>query len=54
LGIFARLTYRDGNSRYMADTPRFVRYVMTVAPHYRELSPLTQIFEQHVLPRITL
>jgi aminoglycoside/choline kinase family phosphotransferase len=54
LGIFARLTYRDGKSRYMADTPRFVRYVMTVAPHYRELSPLTQIFEQHVLPRITL
>ena len=27
LGIFARINYRDGKPHYLADTPRFVRYV---------------------------
>lgn len=53
LGIFARLTHRDGKPHYVADTPRFVRYVMDVAPKYPELAPLTAIFEKHVLPRIS-
>ena len=52
LGIFARLTYRDGKVHYVADTPRFVRYVMEVAPRYAELSPLTTLFERHVLPKV--
>jgi len=52
LGIFARLTHRDGKPHYVADTPRFVRYVMDVAPKYPELAPLTAIFEKHVLPKI--
>lgn len=54
LGIFARLTHRDGKPHYVADTPRFVRYVMDVAPTYPELAPLTAIFEKHVLPKIAL
>jgi hypothetical protein len=54
LGIFARLTYRDGKPRYVADTPRFVRYVMEVAPKYPELAPLAGLFERHVLPKVTL
>ena len=54
LGIFARLTHRDGKPHYVADTPRFVRYVMEVAPKYPELAPLTAIFEKHVLPKIAL
>lgn len=54
LGIFARLTYRDGKAHYVADTPRFVRYVMEVAPKYPELAPLTQVFERHVLPKVQL
>ncbi|MEK6806718.1 MAG: phosphotransferase [Pseudomonadota bacterium] len=53
LGIFARLTHRDGKPHYVADTPRFVRYVMEVAPKYAELAPLTAIFEKHVLPKVT-
>lgn len=53
LGIFARLTHRDGKAHYVADTPRFVRYVMEVAPKYPELAPLTAIFEKHVLPKVT-
>ncbi len=54
LGIFARLTHRDGKPHYVADTPRFVRYVMEVAPKYPELAPLTAIFEKHVLPKVKL
>jgi len=52
LGIFARLTYRDGKAPYVADTPRFVRYVMEVAPRHAELAPLARLFEKHVLPRV--
>jgi aminoglycoside/choline kinase family phosphotransferase len=52
LGIFARLSYRDGKAHYVADTPRFVRYVMEVAPRHAELAPLTRLFEKHVLPKV--
>ncbi len=51
LGIFARINYRDGKPKYLADTPRFVRYVMQVAPLYPQLEPLAALFEKHVLPR---
>lgn len=51
LGIFARINYRDGKPKYLADTPRFVRYVMEVAPRYPQLQPLAALFEKHVLPR---
>ena len=51
LGIFARLTLRDGKPRYLADTPRFIDYVMQVVPRYPELAPLRAIFERHVLSR---
>jgi aminoglycoside/choline kinase family phosphotransferase len=54
LGIFARLTHRDGKAGYLADTPRFVRYVMAVAPRYDELTPLVALFERHVLPKVAL
>jgi len=52
LGIFARLTLRDGKPKYLADTPRFVRYVMDVLPDHPELKPLAELFERHVLPRV--
>ncbi|MGH8442648.1 MAG: aminoglycoside phosphotransferase family protein, partial [Nevskiaceae bacterium] len=52
LGIFARLTYRDGKAHYVADTPRFLRYVMDVAPKYPELAALTALFQKHVLPKV--
>jgi N-acetylmuramate 1-kinase len=52
LGIFARLTHRDGKPKYGADTPRFVRYVMEVAPRYPELAGLVAVFERHVLPKV--
>ena len=54
LGIFARINYRDGKPKYLADTPRFVRYVIDVAARYAELAPLAALFERHVLPVVPL
>ncbi len=54
LGIFARINYRDGKPKYLADTPRFVRYVIDVAVRYAELAPLAKLFEHHVLPVVPL
>jgi aminoglycoside/choline kinase family phosphotransferase len=46
LGIFARLNYRDGKADYLADTPRFVRYVRAVAARYGKLKPLLLLFDE--------
>ena len=46
LGIFARINYRDGKPNYLADTPRFVKYVRTVAQRYDELAPLARLFDE--------
>lgn len=54
LGIFARIHYRDGKPKYLADTPRFVRYVMDVVTRYPELAPLAALFERHVLPVVAM
>jgi N-acetylmuramate 1-kinase len=45
LGLFARLNYRDGKPRYLADAPRFVAYVRQVAGRYDELAPLLQVLD---------
>ncbi|MEC9340422.1 MAG: phosphotransferase [Pseudomonadota bacterium] len=34
LGIFARLNYRDGKPRYLAEAPRFIRYLETAAARH--------------------
>ena len=46
LGIFARLTLRDGKPQYLADTPRFIAYVRSTASRYRQLSPLMHLLEK--------
>jgi N-acetylmuramate 1-kinase len=45
LGIFARLTLRDGKPQYLADTPRFIGYVRQSASRYRRLAPLLRLIE---------
>ena len=40
LGIFARLNYRDGKPRYLAETPRFVSYIEAAAARTPQLAPL--------------
>ena len=46
LGIFARINYRDGKPKYLADTPRFIAYARPVAKRYRELAPLNGLLDQ--------
>jgi len=45
LGIFARLNYRDGKERYLADAPRFIGYARTVAQRYAALAPLARLLD---------
>ena len=52
LGIFARINYRDGKPKYLADTPRFLRYVMSAATRHEALAPLAELFTRRVLPRL--
>ncbi|MFW9609599.1 MAG: aminoglycoside phosphotransferase, partial [Aquaspirillum sp.] len=39
-GIFARLHYRDGKSKYLAEIPRFLDYIRKTCNRYEELRPL--------------
>lgn len=45
IGIFARLEYRDGKSGYLADTPRFFRYLRETAPRYPECRGLLRVLD---------
>jgi aminoglycoside/choline kinase family phosphotransferase len=46
LGIFARINYRDGKPKYLADTPRFLKYAASVSGRYRELGPLARLLDE--------
>jgi hypothetical protein len=46
LGIFARLTYRDGKAKYVGDTPRFLGYARAVAQRYAALNPLARLLDE--------
>jgi len=46
LGIFARLNYRDGKSRYLNDLPLTLKYVLDTCERYTELQPLQQLLEE--------
>jgi aminoglycoside/choline kinase family phosphotransferase len=50
LGIFSRLHYRDGKSKYIADLPRFIAYLDEVLPRHRELEPLREVLERTIKP----
>jgi aminoglycoside/choline kinase family phosphotransferase len=45
LGIFARINYRDGKPKYLADTPRFLAYVRNVTKRYAALAPLGRLLD---------
>jgi N-acetylmuramate 1-kinase len=46
LGIFARINYRDGKPKYLADTPRFLRYARAVGKRYAALAPLIRLLDE--------
>lgn len=52
LGIFCRLHYRDGKSKYIADLPRFIAYLDEVLPRYRELQPLAELLQEKIKPAL--
>jgi aminoglycoside/choline kinase family phosphotransferase len=45
IGIFARLCYRDGKPRYLAETPRFFGYVREAAARYPQLAGLLDLLD---------
>jgi N-acetylmuramate 1-kinase len=45
LGIFARLSHRDGKDRYLADLPRVLGYVLPVVSRYSALGPLARLID---------
>ena len=46
LGIFARLSFRDGKNGYRKDQPLVMRYLRRTCERYRELAPLARLLEQ--------
>jgi aminoglycoside/choline kinase family phosphotransferase len=46
LGIFARINYRDGKPKYLADTPRFLGYARSVCKRYSALAPLNRLLDE--------
>jgi aminoglycoside/choline kinase family phosphotransferase len=52
LGVFARLSLRDGKDRYLADLPLVIRYTLEVSHEYSETKPFAEWFEQCLLPKI--
>ncbi|WP_444908617.1 aminoglycoside phosphotransferase family protein [Microbulbifer sp. TRSA005] len=52
LGLFPRLSLRDGKQNYLGDLPLVIRYVLETAGRYEELQPFAQWFEQQLLPLI--
>ncbi|HEX7218423.1 MAG TPA: phosphotransferase [Burkholderiales bacterium] len=46
LGIFARINYRDGKPKYLADTPRFLAYASSVSKRYSQLMPLARLLDE--------
>lgn len=46
LGIFARLWHRDGKSRYLADMPTVLRYVLHTASRYGAFAPLLKLIDR--------
>lgn len=51
LGIFARLSLRDGKQGYLQDLPLVIRYTLEVAEQYPELQLFSDWFKQTLLPR---
>lgn len=53
LGIFSRLHYRDGKTKYLPDAPRFIAYLDEVLPRYPELSPLRDLLDRRIRPAMS-
>jgi len=52
LGIFARLSLRDGKHGYLKDLPLVIRYIRQVCARYESLGEFAQWFDSVLLPLI--
>ncbi|MEJ1096122.1 MULTISPECIES: phosphotransferase [unclassified Pseudoxanthomonas] len=52
MGIFSRLHYRDGKTKYLPDIPRFITYLDEVLPRYPELRALQELMESRIKPAL--
>ena len=46
LGIFARLSHRDGKDGYLKDLPLVAKYALSVCKRYDELAPLGRLLKR--------
>ena len=51
-GIFTRLYHRDNKSGYIGDIPRTLSYISETAPQYEELSFLSDLIDNRILPAL--
>ncbi|MDC6450229.1 hypothetical protein PQY67_08595, partial [Pseudomonadales bacterium] len=49
-GIFSRLNLRDGKSRYLADIPLVVDYIVETCAYYPELAAFGVWLKQRIVP----
>lgn len=47
LGIFARLSIRDGKDGYLDDIPQTLAYILEVGSKYQQMQPLMQLLAQY-------
>ncbi|MBV6792133.1 aminoglycoside phosphotransferase family protein [Xanthomonas euvesicatoria] len=52
LGIFSRLSHRDGKHWYVDNVPRFMAYLEEVLPRYAELAPLIGLLDEVIKPAL--
>jgi aminoglycoside/choline kinase family phosphotransferase len=52
LGLFPRLSLRDGKQGYLPDLPLVIRYALEVSDRYAELKPFADWFRARLLPLI--
>ncbi|NIK09894.1 hypothetical protein FHY11_003426 [Xanthomonas arboricola] len=52
LGIFSRLSHRDGKHWYLDNVPRFITYLEEVLPRHADLAPLVGLLEKLVKPAV--
>jgi aminoglycoside/choline kinase family phosphotransferase len=50
LGVFARLSLRDGKHGYLNDLPLVIRYVLEIANQYPQTQVFASLFEEKLLP----
>lgn len=51
LGIFSRLSHRDGKQAYLDDLPLTLSYVLSVAQRYPETSFIHDLFDKYEIPQ---